>query len=250
VEAAAAAAQHGMRLISGVEISATWKEQLIHIVGLRIDPFNGVLQQGLQHLRENRIRRAEAMAGRLEKHGITGVLEGAQRYAQGPVFGRMHIARYLVDKGCVKDLQDAFKRYLRPGKPGYVKGEWATLEAAVAWIREAGGVAVIAHPMRYELTATKLRQLISDFKVCGGAGVEVVSGLSNVDEIRTMAHYAQRYDLLASLGSDYHGPGQTMCGLGAMPKLPEGVTPVWCDWDMQKNAVTDTADDISAVACL
>lgn len=222
-----AAIQHGIDLIPGLEASVSWNGVTVHIVGLQIDPMYAGLQDGLIKIREYREWRAGEIARRLAKKGINGAFEGASKFANGSIVGRTHFARFLVDQGYCESVRDVFKRYLVRGKPGYVPGEWASLEEAVGWIRSAGGLAVIAHPARYRLTATRLRKLISDFKDCGGVALEVVSGSHSRDEIQNMARHAEQADLYASCGSDYHGPENPWVELGRIPPLPEKCKPVW-----------------------
>jgi predicted metal-dependent phosphoesterase TrpH len=120
-----------------------------------------------------------------------------------------------------------FRRFLVHNKPGYVSGKWAEMEAALGWIRGAGGLALIAHPARYRMTASKLRRLVGEFRECGGVGMEVVSGSHTRDNIQTMAALCRNEGLLASSGSDYHGPENCWIKLGQLPALPAGCTPVW-----------------------
>ncbi len=233
--AAQAAAKLGLELISGVEISVSWGKHLIHVVGLNFDMDNAVLQQGLAGLRQQRDLRAEKMAQRLQKRaGIENVLEGVRRYSKGQILSRTHFAQFLYREGHVKSLQNAFDRYLGDGKPVYIKSEWRPLEDAVGWITGAGGVAVIAHPARYKLSATKLRALVEDFKAAGGIGIEVVSGSQNKNDSRNIAEYAKRYELMASVGSDYHGPSQSWLKMEAIPTLPADCVPIWQSWDAVK----------------
>jgi len=228
ISAAQQAAQGtDLTLIPGVEISVTWAKGTVHIVGLNIDPDNATLQQGLSDMRDFRVGRAEEMATRLEKAGISGALEGAQKYASEVMLGRLHFAKFLVEHGHAKDISDVFKRYLVRNKPGYVPGDWASLEDAVTWITAAGGQAVIAHPARYKMTATKRRRLITDFKDVGGVGFEVVSGRQHPEEVKTLAKLTQQFDLLASCGSDFHTPDNTWVELGHLAALPESCTPIW-----------------------
>jgi len=229
-EAAVTAAEVGLRLISGVEISVTWNGVTIHIVGLNVDPGHVGLQTGLGKLRAFRAERGEEIAQRLEKHGIPGALAGAQAFASGPILSRTHFARFLVEAGYAKDMRKVFRKFLVHNRPGYVSGDWATLEEAVGWIRDAGGQAVIAHPARYRISATRLRQFIEAFKACGGVGIEVVSGSHSAGDVAGMAQYAKRYELLVSCGSDYHGPGQSWQELGRPMPLPNGCVPVWNEW--------------------
>jgi len=216
-----------LRLIAGVEISVTWAKGTVHIVGLNIDPDNKVLQQGLTSMRDFRVGRAEEMASRLEKAGIPGALEGAKKFASEVMLGRLHFAKFLVEEGHAKNITDVFKRYLVRNKPGYVPGDWASLTDAVHWITAAGGQAVIAHPARYKMTATKRRRLITDFKDAGGVGFEVVSGRQHPEEVKELAKLAQQFELLASRGSDFHTPDNTWVELGRLPELPESCTPIW-----------------------
>jgi len=220
----------GIALIPGVEISVSWHGATVHIVGLNLDIDNAELQQGLSELRQYRQMRAEAIASKLEKAGYPGALEGAAKYASKTMLGRVHFARFLVEKGHAKDMKDVFKRFLVRNKPGYVSGEWATLVQAVEWIQAAGGQAVIAHPARYKMTATKRRKLLTEFKALGGAAIEVASGNQHPEEVRTMANLAQEFELLASCGSDFHSPDNAWTELGKMTTLPPFVTPIWNQW--------------------
>ncbi len=226
-EGAEAGTEIGLTLLPGVEVSVTWSGLTVHIVGLVIDPEDEILDAGLARLRDYRGWRAEEMGRRLAKHGIHGAFEAARGLARGRIVSRTHFARFLVDAGHAKDVRDVFRHFLKPNKPGHVPGDWATLEEAVGWIRGAGGTAVIAHPARYALTATKLRRLIGEFKECGGEAIEVVSGSHSADEAHAMGLHARRFGLYASAGSDYHGPEHPWVELGRLPPLPTGCTPVW-----------------------
>ena len=232
-EAEAEARRQGIHLLPGVEISVTWHGRLLHILGLAIDPSASVLQTGLADLRERRLRRAEAMARRLERAGLEDALAGAVRQADGgAILGRAHFARELVEQGMARDVQAAFRRYLRPGRPGYAACEWAGLGEAIGWIRAAGGLAVIAHPARYRLRRQRLRRLCAEFRELGGRGIEVVSGgHATNDEIRSLAVLARDFGLLASQGSDFHDPDLSWTALGRLPRLPLGLDPVWRHWE-------------------
>ncbi len=226
-EAEAAADQLGVGLVPGVEISVSWERRTIHIVGLHVDPACEDLRQGLAGLRRFRRWRAEEIGRKLDKAGIEGALEGARRYAGGSSIGRIHFARFLIERGYAEDMRGVFKRFLVKGKPGHVAGQWAELEQAVGWIRAAGGMAVIAHPARYRLSATWLRRLIGEFRESGGVGIEVVSSSHSRDDCFAMALQARRAGLLASAGSDYHGPDNPWIELGRIPPLPNGCLPIW-----------------------
>ena len=210
----------------------TWNGVTVHILGLGIDAANETLQQGLRRLREFRQWRAEEIGRRLEKHGIAGAYEGAKRFSSGTLISRTHFAHYLVEQGHARNLRDVFKRFLVHNKPGYVAGQWAELCEAVDWINQAGGQAVVAHPARYKISATKLRQLLAEFKECGGAGLEVVSSSHTPNDCVNMARYAKQFGLLASRGSDYHGPEHNWIELGKIAPLPEQCEPIWKDWQL------------------
>lgn len=235
-EARRAADEIGLRLINGVEISVTWHSVTVHIVGLNFDPANARLQAGLAELRKYRVWRGEEIARRLEKKGIFGALEGAKAFCNGQILSRTHFARFLVAQGHAKDMRKVFGKFLTHNRPGYVAGEWAALADAVGWIRDAGGQAVIAHPARYRLSATRLRALITAFMECGGEVLEVVSGSHSAGDVQGMAQYARRYELLVSQGSDYHGPEQSWLELGKMPSMPDGCIPVWTLWKTEQGS--------------
>lgn len=230
--AGAAAATLGLELVPGVEISVHWETVTLHIVGLYIDPANATLQDGLAELLESRRQRALEIGARLAQCGVPDALAGAAAYGAGPSISRTHFARYLIETGCARDVQTAFKYYLGKGKPAYVPGNWATLAQALAWIDAARGFAVIAHPARYRLGNRKLNRLLGEFKALGGAGVEVVSGSHSREETTRFAALAVRYGLLASVGSDYHGPAVKLWAeLGRLSPLPAVCTPVWQAWE-------------------
>ncbi len=226
-EAALVAKKLGMAFVPGIELSVTWSHQTFHIVGLGINPDDEVLNNGLKTLREFRGRRGEEIAAKLEKKGLVAPLEGAKKFANGEILSRTHFARYLIEQGKAKDIKQVFKRYLVKGKPGYVAGNWASLEDALSWIHGAGGLAVIAHPARYKISATRLRQLITEFKELGGIGFEAISGSHSPEEEDRMARLANQFELYISKGSDFHSPDNVYRELGYLPDVPTGSTPIW-----------------------
>jgi predicted metal-dependent phosphoesterase TrpH len=230
-EARAAARRAGMGFMPGVEISVTWNRGTVHVLGLDLDPSDARLQAGLQGLRNFREWRAEEIGRRLHRDaGIAGASEGARALSNGRLVSRTHFARHIVERGIERDVRSVFKRYLVQGRPGHVAGEWASLEEAVGWIRGAGGRAVIAHPARYRMSRARLRRLLEAFRDAGGEGLEVVSGSHSAEESLTMARHAADFGLLASAGSDYHGPEDPWGHLGALPPLPAGCVPIWEAW--------------------
>jgi predicted metal-dependent phosphoesterase TrpH len=227
-EARKAAEAAGIRLIDGVEVSVSWHDHTIHMVGLAVDPQNPVLVEGLHRNRGGRNGRAEQIAAQLEGIGIAGTFEGASAYVTNPdLVSRAHFARYLVESGHVRSTQAAFDRYLGEGKPGYVPHLWATLSEAVEWISEAGGIPVLAHPGRYRLDEAGRASLLGEFRDLGGLAIEVVTGSHTPDQFGYWGKRATEYGLLASVGSDFHGPRESYRDLGDLPPLPSACAPVW-----------------------
>lgn len=230
-EAAAVARTQRVRFVAGVEVSVTWGGTTIHIVGLGVDPADASLAANLEYVRSSRVRRAERIAAELAAIGIGGTLEGAYTYAKNPsLIGRTHFARFLVERGVAPDVATVFRHYLVSGKPGYVPHQWAALADAVAWIRSGGGRAVVAHPGRYRLSRRELRRFLTEFREAGGEGVEVVTGSHSPSQYVEFARLAREFQLLASRGSDFHGPDESVIDLGCLPPLPGDLKPVWHDW--------------------
>lgn len=226
--AQAAASALGLSTLTGVEISVTFAGVTVHIVGLGFDAENEALRTGLEATRGGRAARAQLMAASLANAGIPDAYEGALKYVGNPdLISRTHFARYIVELGRYRDANEVFRHYLGEGKPGFVPHQWATLGNAVRWIKDAGGIAVIAHPGRYSLTPTQEYALFSEFKQHGGRGVEVVTGSHSEAEYAEYADMALEFDLLASRGSDFHDPTESRVDLGTLPPLPHQLTPVW-----------------------
>jgi predicted metal-dependent phosphoesterase TrpH len=226
--AAAAASAIGLHYLTGVEISVTFIQQTVHIVGLGFDTNNPALQLGLVQTRGGRGQRAKAMSDDLAKVGIRGAYDGALKFAGNhELISRTHFARFLVESGVCRETNEVFRKYLTEGKPGYVEHRWASLKDAVTWITQAGGVAVIAHPARYKFSANEEFALFSEFKAHGGLGVEVVTGSHTVAEYLSYAGIAREFGLAASRGSDFHSPNESHTELGTLPDLPDHLTPVW-----------------------
>lgn len=226
-EARASAGRVGIELINGVELSCVWNRQTIHVVGLDFDDQDSLFRERLAEQKENRWRRARKIAERLARKESETLLALATEMAGGDVPGRPHFAKALVAQGKVSDINQAFNRHLGAGKPGDVKAFWPELEEIVGWITQAGGQAVVAHPRKYKMTATKLRQLVADFQRAGGQGIEVLTSGQQPGDLGFLAELCRREGLLASQGSDFHFPGAAWCELGRIEKMPEGLTPVW-----------------------
>ena len=218
----------GMDYLTGTEISVSFAGETVHIVGLGFDANDAALNAGLAATRSGRRARALAMAAGLAQVGISGAFEGALRYVSNPaLISRTHFARYLVESGVCPDTHSVFRRYLTEGHPGYVPHQWARLSDAVRWIKEAGGIAVIAHPGRYRFSPTAEYALFTEFIAHGGQGVEVMTGSHSAAEHLRYADTAIEFSLLASRGSDFHSPGESRTELGSLPDLPGRLTPVW-----------------------
>lgn len=232
VQAAAASRATGVRWVTGVEISASWASRTLHVLGLNIDPEAPALRTGLARLREMREQRAATIGAKLAKHGWDTALLAARQRAGAGTITRTHFAEALVELGAVHNLQQAFDRYLGRGKPAHVQAEWLHLTSVIKIITAAGGSAVLAHPMRYDLTATWLRKLLSEFKLAGGHGIEVASGPTANDQLDLLADYAVKFELKASTGSDFHSPTHPWRKLGGTPELPKKLIPIWADWGL------------------
>ena len=224
----AAARANGMKYLTGTEISVTFAGETVHIVGLGFDASDPRMAQGLQRTRGGRGQRALEMADGLARVGITGAYEGALKFVGNPeLISRTHFARFLVESGACHDTYEVFRKYLTEGKPGFVPHRWASLADAVGWITQCGGVAVIAHPGRYNFTANEEYALFTEFKAHGGRAVEVVTGSHTAAEYVEYAGVAREFGLAASRGSDFHSPDESRIDLGTLPYLPGELTPVW-----------------------
>lgn len=217
-------------LVSGCELSCLWQRRGIHVVGLNIDPMHPVFMQAMSEQAQARDRRAEKITTVLQRMGFSLELTHIQSIAGDGVLGRPHFAEHLVRTNQMPSMAAAFKHALGAGKPGDIKAEWPALETVVGWIRAAGGIAVVAHPLKYKMTLTKLRSLLTRFVEVGGQGLEVISGHQEPNQTRTLADLAQRFELVASAGSDFHRHGQPWAELGRASVLPAQCTPIWQLW--------------------
>lgn len=226
--ALAAAHAAGLHYLTGTEISVTFANVTVHIVGLGFDHLDPALHSGLHATRGGRGNRAMEMAEGLAAVGIKGSYEGSLKYVGNPeLISRTHFARFLVETGVCKDTPEVFRKYLTDGKPGFVPHRWASLKDAVRWIADAGGIAVIAHPARYRYTPTEEYALFSEFKAHGGRAIEVVTGSHSPAEYVKYADMATEFGFAASRGSDFHSPDESHTDLGSLPPLPGALTPVW-----------------------
>jgi len=230
-EAAAAAKGLGVGFVPGVEISVSWGPTTIHVVGLQVDPTSAVLRAGLEGIRSGRLARARLIGDALAHLGFEGTFDAALAIAKDErIISRTHFARHLAERGVVRDTQQAFDKYLAKGKPAFVPHRWASLEEAVTWIRGSGGVAVLAHPGRYDLKPMMREELLKEFRGFGGEAIEVVTGSHRPEEYALWQREALAHGFLASRGADYHGPGESPYEPGTLPQLHASLTPVWSKW--------------------
>lgn len=230
LEAQKQADEIDLRLIHGVEISAMWSNMTIHIIGLNVDINNKTLQAGLKRHQDFRQIRAEKMARGLGGAGVFNALEKVKAVAKTDMITRTHFAQMLVQEGVCKDMRSVFKRFLTGKKPGGVGAKWAEYDEVIAWIHVAGGKAVLAHPLRYRMTNTKIKRLLTHSSGAGLDGVEVVTGSSSADEITLVSQWAKEFYLLSSTGSDYHGWPNQRVRIGHLQDMPNVNETVWRDW--------------------
>lgn len=234
-EARAAADSLGLRLINGVELSCTWGGATVHVLGYGFASDAPALRRALAGLHEGRWRRAEEIGRRLEAKGMPGAFFGARQVQRelgdsenAPA--RPHFAEYLVRAGHVRDRAEAFRKWLGAGKLGDVKQHWPTLEQTVATLRESGAWISLAHPWYYDFTRSKRRRLVAEFVAAGGHALEVVNGMQPAEQVGSLAILVREFGLLASVGSDFHAPGQ-WSELGLFRALPEDLPPLWTRFD-------------------
>lgn len=221
--------KRAMQILSGVEISTSWHNFDIHILGLNVDHTNPQFLARLDEQSQERDRRAQQMSDKLAKVGILNVFEDAKELAGVGQITRAHFARVLVQRQVVRDFDSVFKKYLGKGKKAHVKPKWISIEQAVTWIHDAGGKAVLAHPGHYDMTTKWLRRLVTEFANAGGDGMEVIHSHLSPERKKMLADLATEHNLQASSGSDFHYPNR-WTELGKNLTLPEQLVPIWHDW--------------------
>jgi len=219
-----------VQMVSGIELSCVWRHFTIHILAYNFSLDDGLMLEVQETQTAARHARADLISERLAKKGFPDLLGKAQNLSRSGIPGRPHFAQAMVDAGMVGNIGEAFKKYLGAGKIGDVKSMWPELSEVLSWIKNANGTAVIAHPRKYNMTLTKLRELITEFKTCGGEGIEVITSGQKQGEVGMMSDLCQRMDLKGSLGSDFHTPKFPWAELGRIPKLPKNVQPIWAGW--------------------
>ncbi|MBL0544614.1 PHP domain-containing protein [Aeromonas jandaei] len=221
-----AAEQLPLRLVSGVEISTSWEHHEIHIVALGVDEKNPQLTDFLTGQQARREERAQEIGRRLEKCLIPGTYEEAKQLAGDAAVTRAHFARVLVARGVADNMQKVFKKYLSRGNKGYAPAQWPEMGEAITAIHAAGGLAVLAHPSRYDLTAKWIKRLLVAFKAAGGDAMEVSLPQQSPQERANLGQWANEYGLAISVGSDFHFPSN-WTELGRHLWLPKEGTPLW-----------------------
>ncbi|TDJ48256.1 MAG: PHP domain-containing protein [Gammaproteobacteria bacterium] len=219
-----------IRLIPGIEFSTRWHNMGVHVIGLDIDLESTTLAAAIRQQKVARRERAAEISARLAKRGIEDALDGALSFAGNAQIGRPHFARFLIARGYVRSPGEAFRKYLGAGKAGDVKQYWPEMRDVIGWIRSANGTAILAHPAKYKLTNVRLAALADAFQTEGGQAIEVISGQQPIDVTRRLGKLCTDRGLLASCGSDFHGPGQPWSELGRFGSLPDSCRPVWELW--------------------
>lgn len=219
----------GLTLISGIELSSQWRGVNVHIVGLKLNLTEPGLITAVSSQQAARSDRATLITQRLIKAGIPIDADRVLQIANMSNIGRPHFAQHMVELGVTKNMSTAFKKYLGNGKIGDVKQCWPNMSEVVEWIHVAGGVPVLAHPLKYTMTRTKLRALVDEFVEAGGQALEVVSGQQTTDESNYLARLCREKKLLASCGSDFHQPSQ-WSDIGKMSPFPKDCEAVWLNW--------------------
>jgi 3',5'-nucleoside bisphosphate phosphatase len=196
----------GFRLYPGVEFSIDYDEGSFHLIGLNLDYTHEGLRNTVKNLAEHRGTRAYRIIDDLKKYGIDIPIDEVIAEADGGSIGRPHIARIMVNRGYAATIREIFKNYLVKGKPGYVKKVRIAFEEAVSLIQECGGIPVVAHPVSLECTNMgEFEELLKGFIKTGVQGIEVYAAMHTPAMAQEYLALAQKYNLLITGGSDFHG---------------------------------------------
>ena len=208
----AARAFPGLRVIPCVEISTDTSNGEVHVLGYFIDYTNQELKVALERFRSSRRLRAQGIIARLADLGIHIDWQRVQELATGSSIGRPHIAQAMLEKGYITSLPEAFTRYLGQGRPAHVEREKMTPVEAVELIMRADGLPVLAHPF----TTNEPEAMVIELKAAGLVGVEAYFHDLSADEIKSLVRLADRYNLIATGGTDYHGLDDSEAMLGSV----------------------------------
>lgn len=217
-EAQAAGGRVGVEVIAGVEISAVCDPGTMHILGYFIDPKSKQLQEKLEEIQEARRQRNPMIIEKLRAIGIDITLKEVEAESGGDQVGRPHFARVLVQKGYVKNFEEAFEKYLTKGAPGYVDKRKLSSRDSIEMIEEAGGIASLAHPKTLKLNSTpvEFEKTLEQLKSEGLKGLEVYSSCQNKEEAASFKKLADRLGFFVTGGSDFHGANKPDISLGWM----------------------------------
>lgn len=204
-EALAAGRALGVEVIPGIEVSVDWRGRGVHILGYFIDPAAPGLRHLLSWVTEERRRRNERIAAAMRADGIDVTLEELAKQSPESVIGRPHFAAALAERGCADDINDAFRRYLNRGQRYFRKREYIPLRQAFEAVRDAGGKAVMAHPLQYKLPEAELLELIGTLADAGAVGMECLYSQYGPEETTYLKGLAARFGLCVTGGSDFHG---------------------------------------------
>lgn len=232
-EARVAAAQHRLNLISGIELSSNWNDKGIHVVGLGFDEEHAVMRAAVEQQTQARLQRSQLIDEQLRQRDMEGVIEKARQYASSDVLGRPHFAKAMVELGYVESEPEAFKRYLGSGRPGDIRSQWPSLETVIGWITASGGIAVLAHPLKYDLNWSRLQTLLAEFAEAGGGAMEVSYGGENPNRVIDLTRIARQHGLKMSVGSDFHRTEFHWTALGKYPPIRGQFDPVWHQLDVE-----------------
>lgn len=225
-EARAACSGAGIRFVPGVELSAGWRGQTIHVVGLQVDERHAGLRAHMEAVRNRRRQRLAEIGERLEKKARLPGRELAAVAGESASPTRMHLARLLVERGHARDAQEAFDRFLNRNTPGHVPAEWPAFASVMCALRDSGALPVLAHPHRYRLSSGQLRELTTAFAQEGGVALEASMAGMSLNDADRIASLCRKYELHASMGSDFHDPAVPWNPLGRWLKLAAGLRPV------------------------
>ncbi|QNH50834.1 PHP domain-containing protein [Acinetobacter venetianus] len=223
-----------IKIVSGVEISSQWsrpnikKSYGVHIVALNMQD-EAPIKTMLENQKKIRAERAKVICGLLEKCIGFDIYPDVVAKVDGHAdrVTRTHIAKTLVEKNIVSRPQQAFDRFLKEGKKAFVKFEGIGLKETIEVIHASQGLAVLAHPTRYDLSATNIRYLIELFASLGGDAVELPPSIEPASTRQMVDRMIEQFDLAVSIGSDFHGDNMPWIKLGQTPRVKEGQKGIW-----------------------
>ncbi len=206
--------KYNIEVISGIEMSTDFFDKEIHIVGLFIDINNKQLNFELNGLKEKRKKRNCLAIEKLRKLNINIVYDELEEISSNKIITRAHFAKILMKKGYINSVKECFDKYMGEGQAAYVKREVISPEKTISLINDAGGIAILAHPLLYNLTDDKLNEMILYLKSIGLKGIECIYSTHTEENTRYLIALAKKYGLKVSGGSDFHGENKPNLDLG------------------------------------